>query len=61
MSEQGVEVLGTAPDHASAADLALISLPSGGSLVVTGSFFHLAGVRDRLVDQAAEATQSTPR
>jgi dihydrofolate synthase/folylpolyglutamate synthase len=61
LSEQGVEVLGTAPDNALAADLALISLPTGGSLVVTGSFFHLAGVRDRLVDQAAEATQSTPR
>ena len=47
----GVEVLGEMAEPAVAAELALGSLRPRDVLVVTGSFFHLAEVRDRLVDR----------
>ena len=59
LSQRGIDVLGERPDQPSAADLALASLEPDATLVVTGSFFHLAGVRDRLIQIAGRSNRSS--
>lgn len=55
LRERGVKIVAEDPDRAAAADHALDVTTAGQLLVVTGSFFHLAGVRDRMVERSARA------
>ena len=50
LASRGVDILGERVDPDAAAELAIASVGPQAALVVTGSFFHLAAARDRLVE-----------
>lgn len=58
LTARGVEVSGVCRTHAEAVAVALASSIPGETLVVTGSFLHLATVRDHLIETSARAVRS---
>jgi dihydrofolate synthase/folylpolyglutamate synthase len=57
LGDRGVDVVGVDPEPATAVDIAIASSPPERPIAVTGSFFHLAAVRDRLLELGADRSE----